>query len=130
MPVVRVSLRKGKSAEFLRQVSSSIHQAMVEAFDVPEADCFQLFHQHEAEEIVYDRNYLGGPRSENYLLVAVTAGKERSSETKRRFYRALVDRLSKSPGIATHDVMVVLSTTKGEDWSFANGVCRVDVKDA
>lgn len=130
MPFVRVSLRKGKSAVFLRQVSASIHQAMVEAFEVPEADCFQVIHQHEAEEMVYDRNYLGGPRSDNYLLITVTAGKERSPDTKRRFYHALVDRLSQSPGIATQDVMIILNTTKGEDWSFANAVCRVDVKDS
>ena len=52
MPFARISLRKGKSPEYLRALSDSLHQALVEAFEVPEADRFQLIHQHEPEELV------------------------------------------------------------------------------
>jgi phenylpyruvate tautomerase PptA (4-oxalocrotonate tautomerase family) len=126
MPYVRISLHAGKPAEYLRSLSDSVHQAMVEAFDVPADDRFQLIHQHTPGELVFDRHYLGGPRSDDFVLIAITAGRVRTADTKRRFYRRLVERLAESPGIAPRDVMVVVNTTQAEDWSFADGVAMVD----
>jgi len=114
MPYARISLLKGKPAEYLRALSDSLHRALVEAFDVPADDRFQAFHQHAPEELVFDRHYLGGPRSDDYVLIAITAGRVRSTDTKRAFYRRLVELLAESPGIACRDVMVVI-TTVGAD---------------
>lgn len=121
MPFVRISLLRGQSPSFLAAVSASLQQALVEAFDVPEGDCFQVFHQHERDELVFDRNYLCGPRSDNFLLIAITAGRPRPVAVKQTFYRRLTDLLSQSPGIRTEDVMVVISTTEAADWSFGRG---------
>jgi hypothetical protein len=79
MPVSRISLLKGKSPDYLRALSNSLHQALVEAFNVPETDRFQAIHQHEPYELVFDRDYGGGPRSDDFVLVAVTAGKPRTT---------------------------------------------------
>jgi len=46
MPFTRISLIKGKSPEYLQALSDSLHQALVEAFDVPPTDRFQVIHQH------------------------------------------------------------------------------------
>jgi phenylpyruvate tautomerase PptA (4-oxalocrotonate tautomerase family) len=127
MPFARISLRRGKPAAYLQALSDSLHEALVEAFDVPPADRFQLFHQHDPEELVFDRHYLGGPRSDDFVLIAITAGRPRSADTKRRFYRRLAERLAAAPGIAPRDVMVVISTTQAEDWSFADGVALPDL---
>ena len=127
MPFARISLRKGKSAEYLRALSDSLHQALVEAFEVPEADRSQLIHQHEPEELVFERHYLGGPRSDDFVLIAITAGRVRSADTKRGFYRRLAQRLAEAPGIASRDVMVVITTTQAEDWSFAHGAALINL---
>jgi phenylpyruvate tautomerase PptA (4-oxalocrotonate tautomerase family) len=121
MPFTRISLLRGKPAGYLDAVSESLHRALVEAFEVPPDDRFQAIHQHEPGELVFDRRYLGGPRGDDYVLFAVTAGRPRSAHTKRAFYRRLVERLAESPGIAPRDVMVVVATTGAEDWSFADG---------
>jgi phenylpyruvate tautomerase PptA (4-oxalocrotonate tautomerase family) len=55
------------------------------------------------------------------MLFAVTAGRPRSAEVKQAFYRRLVALLSESPGVRPEDVMVVISTTNPEDWSFSGG---------
>jgi len=127
MPYARISLHAGKPPEYLAALSDSLHAAMVEAFDVPAADRFHAFHPHAPGELVVDRDYLGGPRGDGFVLIAITAGKPRSTDTKRRFYRRLAERLGESPGIAAKDVMVVITTTQAEDWSFANGVALVDL---
>jgi hypothetical protein len=96
---------------------------MTETFDVPPNDRFQAFHQVEKGEFVFDRNYLGGPRSDDFLLFEITIGKPRSTATKQPFYRRLVERLGESAAVRPEHVMVVVSATPGrEDWSFSNGV--------
>ena len=121
MPVSRISLLKGKSPDYLRALSNSLHRALVEAFNVPETDRFQAIHQHEPYELVFDREYEGGPRSDDFVLITVTAGKPRSTAMKQAFYQRLVQRLSEAPGLRSEDVMVVINTTQGDEWSFGGG---------
>ena len=123
MPMSRISLLKGKSPDYLRALSDSLHAAMVEAFNVPPTDRFQVIHQHEPNELIFDRDYEseGGPRSDHFVLIAITAGKPRGTEVKQAFYRRLVERLAEAPGINPRDVMVVVTTTLGDEWSFSGG---------
>lgn len=121
MPMSRISLLKGKSPEYLRALGDSLQRAMEEAFNVPKNDRFQVFHQHEPYELVFDRSYEGGPRSDDFVLIAITIGKPRTTELKLGFYRRLVELLAESPGLKPEDVMVVVSSSQGEDWSFGGG---------
>jgi phenylpyruvate tautomerase PptA (4-oxalocrotonate tautomerase family) len=121
MPFARISLLKGKSPDYLHAVSDSLHRALVEAFEVPPDDRFQAVHQHEPGELIFDRHYLGGPRSDDYLLIQITAGKVRSTATKQAFYRRLVELLADAPGLRPEDVMVIINTSSSEDWSFSGG---------
>jgi phenylpyruvate tautomerase PptA (4-oxalocrotonate tautomerase family) len=128
MPYVRISLLKGKSVAFLTALSESVHRALVEAFDVPPDDRFQVIHQCEPHELIFDRHYLGGPRSDDFVLLAVTAGRSRSEEVKKAFYSRLVSLLGTSPGISPRDVMVVIDTTQTIDWSFGNGISAIEME--
>jgi len=121
MPFARISLNAGQTPAYLAAVSASVHQALVQAFDVPQDDCFQVIHQHAPGELVFDRHYLGGPRSGSFVLIHITAGRTRSAQTKKSFFRRVAEALHESPGIRKEDVMVIISTTGPEDWSFANG---------
>lgn len=121
MPFTRISLQTGKSPDYLRAVSDSLHQALVEAFEVPPTDRFQAIHQHAPGELVFDAHYNGGPRSADWVLFDIRAGRPRRTEVKRAFYRRLVELLGQSPGLAPADVMVVITTTGRDDWSFSHG---------
>lgn len=85
------------------------------------SDRFQVIHKHEPSELIYDDRYLGGPRSDDFVLFHITGGKPRDRMTKQAFYRRLVALLDEAPGIDPEDVMVVISTTEGEDGSFGGG---------
>ncbi|WP_343713674.1 tautomerase family protein [Inquilinus sp.] len=125
MPLTRISLARGKSPDYLRALSDSLHRTLVEAFEVPPDDRFQIIHQHEPGEMVFDRSYLGGPRSDDFVLFQVTAGRPRSTATKAAFFQRLVERLAEAPGLRPEDVMVVISTTGIDDWSFSGGVASM-----
>lgn len=125
MPYARISLLKGKSPHYLAALSDGLHRALVDAFEVPQNDRFQVIHQHEVGEIVFDRGYLCGPRSDDYVLIAITAGRPRTTATKQAFYRRLTELLGHAPGLRAEDVMVVITTTQADDWSFGAGLATL-----
>lgn len=125
MPFTRISLLRGKSPDYLGALSDSLHQALVESFEVPPDDRFQAIHQHAPGELIFDRHYLGDPRSDDFVLFAITAGKPRTTEVKRRFYKRLIARLAEAPGLRPEDVMVIITTTQRDEWSFADGEAQI-----
>jgi len=125
MPMSRISLLRGKSADYLQAVQAGLHRALVDAFEVPQTDRFQVLEQLAPGELVFDRDYLGGPRSDDFVLIVVTAGRPRATATKQRFFRQVVDNLGHSPGIHPQDVMIVVTTTGTDDWSFSDGVGQI-----
>jgi phenylpyruvate tautomerase PptA (4-oxalocrotonate tautomerase family) len=121
MPVTRISLLRGKSPDYIATLSETFHRAMVETFDVPVADRFHVVHQCAPGELIFDRNYFGGPRSDDYVFFDVTIGKPRNAEVKQAFYRRVVELLAETLDVRPADVMIVITTSEREDWSFSNG---------
>jgi len=122
MPMSRISLLRGKSPEYLRALSDSLHRALVEALDVPPTDRFQLIHQHEPHEMSIDPHYPAGTRSADYVFINVVVGRPRSAAMKAAFYQRLVALLGDAPGLRPEDVMVVIQSSESEDWSFGRAV--------
>jgi phenylpyruvate tautomerase PptA (4-oxalocrotonate tautomerase family) len=129
MPLVRISLVKGKSREHVRAISNGVHEALVEAFKVPADDRFQLIDQHDRDDFIYDPGYLGVDRSDDLVFIHITASDWRDLPTKKAFYKTLVAKLVKSPGLRPDDVMIALAPNKREDWSFGHGIAQY-VEDA
>lgn len=125
MPVSRISLQRGKPLAYLQAIQDGLHRALVDTFEVPEADRFQVLEQLEPHELVFDRTYLGGPRSDDFVLITVNAGRLRTPATKQGFFRRVVENLGQAPGVRPEDVMIVINTTGPEDWSFADGVAHL-----
>ncbi len=121
MPLVRVSLREGKSASYLAAIGESVHRAMVETINVPPDDRFQIFTEHSPEALVYDPGYLGIKRSDDLVVIQITLNAGRTLEAKRALYRAIAERLAKDPGLRKEDVLVNLVEVPKENWSFGNG---------
>jgi 4-oxalocrotonate tautomerase len=122
MPLVRISLNRGKSPSQLSAIGEGIHQAMVETIAIPTDDRFQIFTEHGPEApMVADRKYLGVERTEDVILIQITLNRARTVEQKRALYRAIAERLARDPGIRKEDVLVSLVEVGKEDWSFGNG---------
>jgi phenylpyruvate tautomerase PptA (4-oxalocrotonate tautomerase family) len=127
MPFTRISLLEGKDARYVKTLADRVHQALVEGFDTPEADRFQAIHQHRPGELIYDENYMDGPRSADYVLISITAGRPRPPKVKQALYSKLVHLLGESPGVRPQDIMVIINTTQSDEWSFGSG--RSIIKD-
>ncbi|MGC2197584.1 MAG: tautomerase family protein [Terriglobales bacterium] len=121
MPLVRLFLRPGRSAEYRRALGDGVHRALVEAFAVPPDDRFQVISEHSAADLIYDPQYLGIQRSDGVVFVQITLSVGRKPQQKRKFFERLAAILEESPGLPRQDLMVSLVETSWENWSFGNG---------
>ena len=121
MPLVRISLVKGQPADLRRSIGDAVHRALVESFDVPQRDRFQVLAEHEPGDLVYDSEYLGIARTDNIVIIQVTVSAGRSLEKKRRLYRRIADNLA-SLGVRREDAWINLVEVAKENWSFGNGI--------
>jgi 4-oxalocrotonate tautomerase len=121
MPLVRISLAKGKSPADRRKVGDAIHRALIDTLDVPAADRFQVISEHEAGDLVYDPGYLGIARSSDIVIVQITISSGRSLEKKRALFRRIADNLA-ALGLRREDAWVNLIEVAKENWSFGNGI--------
>ena len=121
MPLVRISLVRGKRRDFLRNLGDAVHRALVETIDVPAADRFQLLTEHEPQDFVYDPGFLGIPRSNDLVVLQITISAGRSLATKRALYSRIADNLA-TLGMRREDVWINLVEVAKENWSFGNGI--------
>jgi hypothetical protein len=124
VPFSRIDLLSGKSPEYLRAVSESVNDALVLLGSPPE-DNFQIITQHDSGGLVFDRHFRvadGGERSDDFLVVTVSAALEHDEEGCEAFYRRLVDLLGERPGVRPEDVFIMLHSAPLWYFSFANGV--------
>jgi phenylpyruvate tautomerase PptA (4-oxalocrotonate tautomerase family) len=121
MPLVRISLVKGKPEAYRRKVGDAVHRALVESAGVPPLDRFQLITEHEPGDIVYDSNYLGIARTGDLVIVQITLSLGRTLEQKRALYRRIAANLASSVGLRKEDAWINLVEVARENWSFGNG---------
>lgn len=124
MPLVRVSLRKGRPAAARKAILDGIYRAMRSAFDVPEEDRFMVINEHDETDFSYSNNYLGIARSDDLVIILVTANNTRTTEKKKAFYRQIVENLKADPGVRPEDVFINLIEVLRENWSFGKGVAQ------
>jgi 4-oxalocrotonate tautomerase len=121
MPLVRISLREGKSEAYRRAIGEGVHRAMVETINVPPHDRFQVITEHSAADLIYDPTYLGIARTDDVVFVQITLNAGRTVEQKRALYARIAGLLAENPGVRPQDVLINLVEVPRENWSFGNG---------
>jgi phenylpyruvate tautomerase PptA (4-oxalocrotonate tautomerase family) len=122
MPLVTLTVRKGKSEKFKSDVLAGVHAALV-ASGVPEKDRFQRVLELGAEDFRFDREYpdVTVPRTDDFVLIEILLSVGRSVKIKRKILADIVGALSREPGLHPDNVMVCFKETQWEIWSFAGG---------
>jgi 4-oxalocrotonate tautomerase len=124
MPLVRVSLRRGKPAPYRKAILDGIYRALRETFDVPEEDRFMMITEHDEPDFSYSKNYLGIPRSDDLVTIQLTVSNTRTVEKKKALYRQIVENLTADPGLRPEDIFINLVEVLPENWSFGRGLAQ------
>jgi 4-oxalocrotonate tautomerase len=124
MPLVRIDVPAGQSAEYRAAIGRVVYDAMVATMNVPQGDRFQVITEHPNPDLVIDPAYLGIQRSKDAIIIQVTLNEGRAVAQKQAFYMAVADGLHDSIGLRREDVVINLVEVKTENWSFGNGVAQ------
>ncbi|EUJ21061.1 tautomerase family protein [Listeria aquatica] len=120
MPLLNIDMLRGKTPTENKKVLDAIHTAVVEAFEVPERDRYQILNLHDPSEMILLDTGLGFDRSDNQLVIRVTS-KKRSEKQKQLFYKRVTERLLDECQIEPRDVMISIVENGDADWSFGYG---------
>jgi 4-oxalocrotonate tautomerase len=121
MPMTRVALRKGKSAEYKTAILDQIYAAMRETVHIKDGDRFMSITEHEVSEFAYGAAFLDIARTDDLVQIQIFWSPGKTAAVKQALYKAIVERLGKAPGIRPQDVFICVFEAPAEIWSFGNG---------
>jgi phenylpyruvate tautomerase PptA (4-oxalocrotonate tautomerase family) len=124
MPLVRISVMRGKLSGFGEDVGRIVYEVMMETIGVPQGDRFQLITEHDPSGLVVDPGYLGIARGDGIVIIQATISEGRSVEQKKALYRRIAERLNAELRVRIEDVFINLVEVKKENWSFGNGIAQ------
>jgi hypothetical protein len=122
VPLVTLTVRKGKSGDFKSAVFRAVHGALI-ASGVPEKDRFQRVLELSSDDFRFDPEYpdLAVHRTDDFVLIEILLSVGRSVKVKKKILADILGGLSKEPGLNPDNVMVCFKETLWENWSFGGG---------
>jgi hypothetical protein len=114
MPMVQIDLRRDVFQEKGTAISQAIHAGLIEGLDMAADDLFQVFRPHDDRELVFSPDFGGADRQDLFLL-RFTMAHMFPVDTKRRMYKALVQRLELA-GVRRDDILVCVVDVGFDDW--------------
>lgn len=119
MPLVRIDIIKGRSEKELKLLADTIQEVLIETFDAPELDRYQIIHEHKKNQINVLDTGLGFARTDKIVVLQITH-QGRNRQQKEQMYAQMSKRLEEI-GIPGTDLVISLVENKREDWSFGKG---------
>lgn len=124
MPLVKVHLRTGRSAEEKDAIGAAIQSAIVEVLNVPDADRYQLFTEYQSEDFRHTDSYLGLRYSAQLLIIEMAFIEGRSHELKKALLAAINEKLVATGAVRADDVFVVITEFGPANVSFGRGLAQ------
>lgn len=111
MPLVRVEIIKGKSAEYKKNILECIHEGLLESIGISDWDRFQRI-------IEIDRaDFETAPeKTDQFMIIEITMFQGRSKEQKKELIETVTRKLGERLGIAPTDVFIVIHEPPNENW--------------
>lgn len=111
MPLIKIEIYKGKNQSYKNAILDTVHEALVNAFKIPENDRNQRI--YELDEENFERRE---GKSDQFTIIEITAFQGRSINAKRQLYAEIFEGLAKNPGIDQKDIIVYINEPPPENW--------------
>ena len=120
MPVTRIAIREGKTAEYKQALMDEIYEAMRETVAIKDGDRFMAITEHGEHEFAYGP-FLGIDRGDDLVQIQVFWAPGKTVDAKLAMYKKIVERLGTNPGVRSEDVLISVVEAAADNWSFGNG---------
>ena len=111
MPLVRVEMKKGKSAEYKKSVLECIHAGLVSSLGIEDWDRFQRIIEITPEDFE-----TAPGKTDNFMIIELTIFPGRTKEQKKNAIEMITANLNKTLGIEPTDVFIVMNEPPLENW--------------
>ena len=111
MPLVRIDIIKGKSAEYKKALLDCVHEGLMESIGISDWDRFQRI-------IEIDRTDFETPmeKTDQFTMIEITMFQGRSKEQKKALIERITEKLNAKLGIVPTDVFIVIHEPPNENW--------------
>lgn len=120
MPLLHFHIVEGRSDTEVKAMLDAAHEAMLEIFDVPRGDRYQIVSEHKKTHLIVEDTGLNIPRTDKVLVLQMFS-RPRGEEKNAAFYRRLTERLQEECNMMPSDVMVSVVENEDSHWSFGHG---------
>ena len=120
MPLVHIDMIEGRTDDQIKTITDVIQDCIVETFEVPQSDRYQIVTEHKPGRMVLLDTGLGFERTENAVVIHIFTS-PRATRSKTDFYDLVTKKLGSECGIAPTDILIAVMTNTDADWSFGNG---------
>ncbi|MBR3508560.1 MAG: tautomerase family protein [Lachnospiraceae bacterium] len=116
MPLVRVEIIKGKSAEYKKILLDCIHEGLLESIGIADWDKFQRI-------IEIDRADFEAPleKTDQFMIIEITMFQGRTKEQKKALIETVTKKLGERLGIVPTDIFIVIHEPPNENWGLGGG---------
>lgn len=111
MPLVRVEMMQGKTAEYKKAVLDCIHEGLMESIGIPDWDRFQRIAEIPKEDFE-----TAPEKTDDFMIIELTVFPGRTKEQKGNAIKAITAGLADRLGIAPTDVFIVINEPPLENW--------------
>ena len=111
MPLVRIEIVKGKSAEYKKTLLDCIHEGLLESIGIADWDRFQRI-------IEIDRaDFETAPeKTDQFMIIEITMFQGRTKEQKKALIETVTRKLGERLGILPTDIFIVIQEPPNENW--------------
>lgn len=117
MPLVRISMRKGKTRQEIKAVSDAVHASLVEAFRIPVDDRNQRLIEYDVDD--YE---LPSDKTSMFTLIEMSIFPGRTLDAKKKLYAEINTRLQALGYHNPKDIVIVLQEVPLDNWGVQGGV--------
>lgn len=118
MPLVNISILKGKSPEYINAVADGVNAAVIKTMNFPDDDRYQIIHELKPHCLQLQKR----PGDRVMMTLIMRAG--RSNKSKQMFYAEVVKNLAADPGIDPANILITIIENHDIDWSFGDGIAQ------
>lgn len=120
MPLVRITQHNVRSAAETRRLADIVQEVMLELFNAPPGDRYQILETLPTGSIIAEDTGLGIERSDGVVIIQITQ-QGRDASQKQAIYEALAHRLGEEDLVRPEDLIISVVENRFEDWSFGHG---------
>ncbi|MGE5731457.1 MAG: tautomerase family protein, partial [Gemmatimonas sp.] len=124
VPLVKVNLLKGRSAEEKDAIAASIQAALVSTLEVADDNRYQLFSEYDVENFRHTSGYLGLTYTDQLMVIEITVREGDDDEHKKSLLAAVNRNLVAAGMVGGDDVFVLITEIGGANVSFGRGLAQ------